>query len=40
MITEVFIYSDGTVNSFDSDNGQIPSASGSWEIIPLLASWA
>ena len=40
MITEVVIYSDGTVNSFDSDNCQIPSASGSWEIIPLLASWA
>ena len=38
MITEVVIYSDGTVNSFDSDNCQIPSASGSWEIIPLLPS--
>lgn len=40
MITEVVIYSDGTVNSFDADNCQIPSASGSWEIIPLLANWA
>lgn len=40
MIAEIVVYSDGTVNSFDSDNCQIASASGDWSIIPLIASWA
>lgn len=39
MINEIVIYSDGSVSSFDSDNCQIPSASGSWEILPLIRQW-
>lgn len=40
MINEIIIYSDGTVNSFDSDNCQIPSASGDWSLLPLIKEWA
>lgn len=39
MINEIVIYSDGTVSSFDSDNCQIPTASGSWEVLLMIKEW-
>ena len=39
MIQEVTIYADGTVDCLDQDGCLIPSASGSWNVIPDLIDW-
>lgn len=39
MIDKIVIYSDGTLCCFDGDDCMIPTASGTWNLIPTIISW-